>query len=376
MSEENPSVVIDNGSSVIRAGLSGRESPKVIIPSVVGRPREHMHHPDLKDLYIGDDAYSKANVLSLKRPIERGVIKNWDDIETIYHHMFFNELCIDPTEHPVLLSEPIIIPKIQSEKMISLMFETFNVPSSCVFCSSLLSLYSAGRTTGVVLEIGGGITQILPIYEGYVIPFKGTKINLAGNDLTEWMSKLLYERGGYSFDTTEEKETLRDIKEKLCYVALDFDAEMEKAATSSEIDRTYKLPSSNIITVGNERFRCPEMLFKPYFDGMDYDGIDKMLFDTIIKCDVDFHKDLYANIVLSGGTTMYEGLADRLNKEITSLAKPTMKVKIVAPPERINAVWVGGSVLASLATFPEIVITKEEFDEAGAQIVHRKRRDK
>jgi len=255
--------------------------------------------------------------------------------------------------------------------MIQLMFETFNVPSFYVGIQAVLSLYSSGRTTGIVFDSGDGVSHTVPIYEGYSLPHAIMRLNMAGRSLTAWMVKLLTERG-HAFNTTAEKEIVRDIKEKLSYVALDFDEEMQKAATSTEINRTYELPDGNVLTIGNERFRCPEMLFKPFFDGFEYDGIDKTTFDSIMKCDIDVRKDLYANIVCSGGTTMYEGLPERLEKEVTALAPATMKVKVVAPPERKYAVWVGGSILSSLTTFPQMVITKEEFDEAGPSIVHRK----
>jgi len=250
--------------------------------------------------------------------------------------------------------------------MNQIMFETFNVKGMYVAMQDVLSLLASGYVNGFIVTIGDGVCSTVPIYEGHALYHNVLTIDLAGRDLTDYLMKLLSERG-ISF-ASDDRDIVRDIKERLCYVSRDYEAEMQK--DSSQLEKSYELPNGQVITIGDERFRCPEALFQPSFLGKEYAGVHEMAFNSIMKCDVDMRRDLFAYIILSGGSTMFPDIEDRMKKDISQLTP--MKVKIVAATDRKYAAWTGGSVLASLDYFRQLLISREEYNEFGPAIVHRK----
>lgn len=359
-------IVIDNGSGRCKAGFADEGAPSQVFSSIVGRPRNGGD-----SCLIGEEAQQQRDSLTLKYPIEHGIVTNWDDMELIWRHAF-DRLGATPSEHPVVLTEAPLNPKANREKMTQIMFDVFEVPAMYVAIQAVLSLYHSGRSTGIVLDSGDGVSHTVPIYEGYALPHAIIRLDLAGRDLTEYMMKILGERG-HSFSTSAEREMVREMKESLGYVAMDYEQEMQTAASSpASIEKSYELSNGDTITLGNEQFRCAEALFQPAFVEMESAGIHETTYNSIMKCDVDLRKELYANTILSGGTTLFPGIVERMTREISALAPPTMKIKVIAPPDREFSVWGGGAKLASLPNFQEMWITKAEYDKEGPSIVHRK----
>ena len=368
MSEDVPAIILDSRSSKTRAGYGGEDYPRCVIPSIVGRPRHEGLIKELcmKGAYVGDEVQCKRGVLALRHPIERGIVSNWEDMESIWRHTLYSELHASPEEHPIFLTEPPLNPKLNREKMIEIMFETFNCPATFIVIQSVLSLYAAGRTTGLVLDSGDDVTHIVPVYEGYPIPHAVESVGLAGRDVTDSLMRQLNSRG-YPFYTAAEREIVRSVKEKMLYVKTD--NWNEEIADNNE---TYELPDGQKLNLGKERFNCPEILFNPSLLRSELDGMHEMVNRSIRKCDFELYKDLIYNIVLAGGNTMLTGFVDRLRNEINQLTPPRYCCKVIAPPERYYLSWVGASILVSLSQFSQYWIKKELYEERGPSVVHEK----
>merc|ERR1712072_1396501 len=355
--DEKPAIVVDNGSGMMKAGCSGEDAPKVTFSSVVGYPKGKSALVGTeKDFYVGEEAQQKRGILLLKYPLEHGIVQNWDDMEKVWRHTFDNELrMVVGEENPddedccgVLLTEAPMNPKENRGKMTQIMFETFNVRRFYV-----------------------------PIYEGYSMPHAIQRINLAGRDLTEWMCKILMDFK-ITLTTSAEKETAKKMKEELCYVSDNFDEEMDAFQDKT---KKFEMPDGTSVEVHAQQIRCPELMFKPSLDGREMPGLHQLTDKTVKDCDLDVRKDLLGNVVMSGGTTMFPNMPERLQNEIQTLVAEATKVKVIAPPERMISVWIGGSILASLSTFSRMWICKESdadatppitgYDEVGPRIVHQ-----
>jgi len=373
LDEEAEALVVDNGSGTIKAGFAGEDAPKVMFSTTVGYTKHKSTVVGMgdKECFVGAEAQEKRGTLILKKPIEKGIITNWEDMEHVWHHTFFQELRVNPSDDIgcVLLTEAPLNAKENREKMTQVMFESFNVPATFISMQAVLALYSSGRTTGVVVDSGDGISHTVPIYEGYAMPHSIKKMELAGGDLTDYLVKILQENH-INLSTPNEMDCAASMKEELCRVALDFEGEMKMFDDSNFKD--FTLPDGHTIGIGNQLIRAPELLFNPKLDGRDDLGIHELIRECVMRCDVEVRKELYQSILLAGGTTLFQGFQNRLATEVQRFAPEQVRAKVMAPNERMFSGWIGGSILGSLTTFRQMWIGAAEYHEHGAQVLHRK----
>ncbi|XP_037032720.1 actin-related protein 1 [Bradysia coprophila] len=366
----NQPVVIDNGSGVIKCGFAGDQIPKCRFPNYIGRPKHVrvMAGALEGDVFVGPKAEEHRGLLSIKYPMEHGIVTDWNDMEKIWNYIYSkDQLSTFSEEHPVLLTEAPLNPRQNREKAAEIFFETFNVPALFVSMQAVLSLYATGRVTGVVLDSGDGVTHAVPIYEGFAMPHSIMRVDIAGRDVTRYL-KALIRKEGFNFRTTAEFEIVRSIKETACYLSTN--PLKEENIDAEKV--LYTLPDGNTFDIGPARFRAPEVLFRPDLLGDECEGIHEVLMYSIQKSDLDLRKILYQNIVLSGGSTLFKGFGDRLLSELKKGVAKDMKIRIAAPQERLYSTWMGGSILASLDTFKKMWVSKREFDEEGQRAIHRK----
>ena len=362
-------VILDCGSGMIKAGIGGETMPRAVFPTLIGNPKTTMGMPAMgaKKSFIGDEAMAKKGILKLNFPIDNGNIKDWESMKQIWAHIFANEVRLDPKECSVLLTDPDRDPKINKEKMAQVLFEEFKVPSLYITNPGILSLYSSGVVTGVAVDCGDCLTLCVPGDQGMADPKAMSKKYFGGRILTHYLVQLLNEKENL-FQTTGEEYTVKLIKEKACFVALD-PADVSKES----LEYQYLLPDGTQLTLTNERYNATEAFFKPELAvGKIDEGLHTFVVNSIKKSDEALQPSLFANIVLAGGSTLFEGLKERLEKELNALAPEGMPVTVTAPPNRMYSAWIGGSVMSSLSTFNCMWLTQAEYNEKGLGAIDEK----
>lgn len=331
---------------------------------------------------VGDEAARLRSMLDIKYPLDNGIVRSWEDMEHLYDYTFNEKLKCDPKECRIMLTEPPMNPKANREKMIELLYEKYGFKSIYISIQAVLVLYAQGLLTGVVVDSGDGVTHIVPVYEGYSLPHLTRRLDVAGRDLTKYLIKLLQLRG-YYFNRTADFETVRQIKEKLCYVGCDLNLEKNLALDTTILVEPYELPDGRVIKVGAERFEAPEALLDPSRIGLEVPGMSEQIFQTIQAADIDLRPHFYGHIVLSGGTSMYPGLPSRLEKDIREMylkrvAKGDLnqlakfKCRIEDPPRRKHMVFLGGAVLAEIMKDKDhFWMNKSEYDEMGKDVLKK-----
>ncbi|KAH7640442.1 actin-related protein 2 isoform X2 [Dermatophagoides farinae] len=385
-SEGRKIIVCDNGTGFVKCGYAGSNFPKHTFPSVVGRPiiraAQRIDDIEIKDLMVGDEANKLRSYLELSYPMENGIVRNWDDMCHVWDHTFYDMLQIDPKNSRILLTEPPLNPINNRKKMIEMMFEKYQFHSAYIAIQAVLTLYAQGLMTGVVVDIGDGVTHICPVYQGFAMPHLTRRLDVAGREVTRYLIKLLLLRG-YAFNHTADFETVRMLKEKMCYIAYNCEQEQKLAEETTYLTETYTLNDGRIIKLSGERFEAPEALFQPHLVNIEGQGISELLFNTINSADLDLRSELYKHIVLSGGSTMYPGLPSRLEREIKQLYLERIlkgdgqklqkfKIRVEDPPRRKDMVFIGGAVLADvMKDHPQFWITRQQYEEMGIDHIIR-----
>ena len=374
-------IVIDIGSGEVKAGFSGEEKPKVIFKNYFGEPKyKRVLHAydndgnDIREQYIGDDCEKYLGLIKLRYPVNHGVFEKEQDIFSTFNHIY-SKLELNSQEikeHPVLITEPILNPRTNREKIAKILFDNLGVPAIFFASQPILSLFSTSVTTGIILESGEGVTQSCVVFEGYSIPFSYERYNYGGRDVTEYLKNML-KRRGYNFYNSSEIKLVNDIKEKMCYLETNKRADLPKKGVNKKLVQYY-LPDGNNITIDDEITLAPEILFNPEYIGKEYLSFTQMIINSINKTDIELRREAYESIWLSGGNTAFKDLNHKLNDELKYIFGKNVVINILEN-EKINPqyrCWVGGNIISTLEIFKKMWVTKSDWKENGSEIIHIK----
>jgi actin-related protein len=387
--DEQDVIVLDNGSGYLKVGFSGEDAPRAVLPTVVttttvdegNAAEEHAgmtsESQKKSQSFFGEEALREGLLQAnstVAKPVQRGEIQlssNYKDaLESLWDYTFRTVLGVEQEELPILICDP--LPLGQSayparQWMTEVMFEKFKVKSLAIFNTAVLSLFSTGRTRGLVVESGEGLTQAVPVFEGYAIPHAIFKMEVAGYDITQKVMKMMEKEKGA--EHAGNMRVMQALKEKTCSVALDYHTATQQRVSTDEESESFELPDGQIVQVSQQiRLGAPELLFGGREQGAP--SIQGICMEAINTCDLDFRMDLVRSLVVAGGTSMLPGLAPRLRSELSSLLPGEMsrQVDVCVDSQRKYAAWIGGSMFASLSTFDQVAITRAEYEDGKADV--------
>mmetsp|Transcript_8457 Transcript_8457/g.24214 ORF Transcript_8457/g.24214 Transcript_8457/m.24214 type:complete len:409 (+) Transcript_8457:120-1346(+) len=385
--DEQDVIVLDNGSGCLKVGFSGEDAPRAVIPTITAtatlddaREDEHTGGADSSlaakksAAFYGEEALMQSSAVAT-RPVQRGGIvmssqQSKDALEALWEHALRNVLGVDGEELPVLIADAMPLDQNSHASRTwtaEVMFEKLKVKSLAIFNTAVLSLFSTGRTRGLVVEAGEGITQAVPVFEGFAIPHAIFKMEVAGQDITAKVRGLMEQELGP--ERASNIKVMQTLKEKVCKIAPDYHAAMNGPDTDDEEARSFELPDGNIIKVPKQvRTGAPEVLFGA--GDPSAPSVQKICYEAITTCDMDFRHDLVRSIVVAGGTSMLPGLAPRFRSELAATLPGELarQVDVCMDSQRRYAAWIGGSMFASLSTFDQVAITKQDYEEGKADV--------
>ncbi|XP_069485082.1 claudin domain-containing protein 1 isoform X2 [Ambystoma mexicanum] len=363
-----PAVVIDTGTGYTKAGFSSEDKPRCVLSTKVGVPRSELAPLEGGPLFHAGEESSFPDGIIMKRPLVHGVAVDWDALEILWHSILYSRLKVDPSMQPILITDSPSSPWTNRELAAELLFECFGVPALHVAHTCVLALFSFGRISGLVVDAGDGASLTCPVLDGYTLTHALYRLDITGETLTRRLKELLSWPGQ---SHPYEEKLFREIKQKCCYVSVDFSKELQEEPRLLD----YQLPDGQTICLGKERFQCSEPLFHPYLLDFSEPGLHVMAFKSLQKVEPDCRQDILQNILLCGGSSLFTGFAERMKKELAQLLPADMDYDILAPAQkkrRWYAPWLGGSIASSLPIFKKLWVGKAEYDEKGPSILHSK----
>lgn len=372
-------IIIDLGSSEIRLGYSREMEPKIIFPNYIGEPKYNKilkvfnrDNEEIKERFLGNDCSPYLGIIKLRYPVQHGVFIKDTDISLVFNYIY-KSLDINKEQiknHQLLLTEPLLNPNDNREKIASILFEKYQVPGLYFATQPILSLFAASSTSGTILESGDGVTQVCSVFDGYSIPSSFIRYNYGGRDITEYLQQLLKKRG-HHLNSDTEYLFVKNMKEKFCYSSTGLgDYSIIK---KSEINKTkVPLPDCKEIILDSEKNIASQVLFLPAIAGKNCLGVHQMVVTSIGKVDLELRTKLYSSIILSGGNSLLKTFGENVHNEVKNLVPRNTKVKTHTPQRPTLSAWTGGSIITSLELFKDMWVTQKDWEENGKNIIHNK----